>query len=91
MDNKIIADDALLAKVRAAPDPVHLCDASGQEVAVVLSPDFYAEMLLAWSDTQLPAKVIEENRRAVAEGRVKTTAEVLEFLAALDQKPNGEA
>ena len=91
MEKKIIADEALLAKIRTAADPAEICDADGKTVAVVVSPDFYKDVFLSWADSQLTAEMIAENRRAVAEGRVKTTAEVLAHLASLDRKQDGEA
>jgi hypothetical protein len=91
MDNKIIADESLLAKVRATKGTAELCDASGTTVALLVPPDFYKEMFLAWADSQLTPEMIEENRRAVAEGRVLTTAQVLDRLAALDRVHGGGA
>jgi hypothetical protein len=91
MDKKIVADEALLAKIRNAGDPAELCDAGGNTVAVVVSPGFYKDVFLAWADSQLTPEMIEENRRAVAEGRVKTTAEVLAHLASLDRQPSAGA
>ena len=91
MENKIVADEALLAKIRTAADPAEICDSTGQTVAIVVSPAFYKDVFLSWADSQLTRQMIEENRRAVAEGWVKTTAEVLAHLAALDQKPTGGA
>lgn len=91
MDTKFIADEALLAKIRTAGDPAELCDASGKTVAVVVSPAFYKEVFVGWADSQLTPEMIEENRRAVAEGRVQTTAEMLAHLASLDRNPSGGA
>jgi hypothetical protein len=89
MDNKIVADESLLEKVRATRGTAELCDTAGTTVALLVAPDSYKEMFLAWADSQLTPDMIEENRRAVAEGHVLTTSQVLDRLAALDRAHGG--
>jgi hypothetical protein len=91
MENKMVAAESLLEKVRATKGTAELCDASGTTVALLVPPDYFKEMFLAWADRQLTPEMMEENRRAVAEGRVLTTTQVLDRLADLDHARGGGA
>src|SRR3954469_21709459 len=91
MDNTIVADESLIEKVRATQGTAELCDATGATVALLVPPAFFKELFLAWADSQLTREMLEENRRAVAEGRVLTTTQVLDRLAELDRAHGGRA
>jgi hypothetical protein len=87
MEKKIIADEAMLAKIRTAADPAEICDPSGNTVAVVVSPGFYRDVLLAWANTQFDPEQAELAWQDYLKNGGRSTAEVFEWLKTLDSAP----
>jgi hypothetical protein len=88
MDTRIVADEAFLAKVRAATSPAELCDASGKTVAVILTPDLFKDYLLAWADKEFDPERAELAWQDYLRNGGRSTSEVLEWLKTLDGTPD---
>lgn len=92
MEKKIVVlDEKLLDDVRAAGGRAELCDPAGQTVGVVLTPGEYRQMRRDAGEVEFTPEYLADIDRCVAEGRYKTTAQVLEMLARLDKALSGDA
>lgn len=84
MDNKIIADEGLLAKLRGLTGPTYVYDANGEAVAVLLSPAQFKDLLLTGPDTQFNPELAERAWQDYLQNGGHSTAEVLDMLKKLD-------
>jgi hypothetical protein len=91
MNHKIVADEGLLAKVRGGPGTKFLCDALGEPVAIVLSPDDYKNLVLAGPDRRFDPELAEEAWQDYQQNGGCTTAEVLDYLKTLDRALDGSS
>jgi hypothetical protein len=85
MNHKIVADEGLLAKVRGGPGTKFLCDAQGEPVAIVLSPEQYKNLILAGPDRQFDPELAERAWQDYQRNGGSSTAEMLDFLKTLDR------
>jgi len=84
MDNNIVADEELLAKVRGVTGPTYMYDSKGEPVAVVLSPKQYKDLLLTGPRTRFDSELAERAWQDYLQNGGNSTAEVLETLTKLD-------
>jgi hypothetical protein len=91
MDPKIVvSDENLLSQVRAAGGRAELCDSAGHTVGVVMTPEEFKRMSHDAGEIEFTPEYLAEIDRCVAEGRYKTTAQVLEMLSRIDKAIDGE-
>lgn len=91
MEKKIVvSDDALLSEVKAAGGRAELCDPAGQTVGVVLTADEYQRMRHEAGEVEFTPEYLAEIDRCVAEGKYKTTAQVLDMLSRIDKAIDGD-
>ena len=90
MDNKIVADEGLLAKVRGVTGPTALCDESGKAVAVVMPVDQYRNWVLTGPDARFQPELAERAWQDYLQNGGNSTAEVLEMLEKLDGAPDAK-
>jgi hypothetical protein len=92
METKIvISDENIRAKFLAAGGRAEVCDPSGQTVGVLISRSEYQDLKRAAGEVEFTPEYLAEISRCAAEGRYKTTAEVLAMLKRLDQALDGTA
>jgi len=92
MEKKIVvSDQALLLEVKAAGGRAELCDPAGHTVGVVLTAEEYKRMRRDAGEVEFTPEYFAEIDRCVAEGKYKTTAQVLEMLARIDKAIDGDA
>ncbi|HJZ92467.1 MAG TPA: hypothetical protein VKE40_16440 [Gemmataceae bacterium] len=85
MDTRIVADEALLSKVREMTAPTQLCDANGNTVAVVVPPGLYRDLLLTWSDAHFDPEFAERSWQDYLKNGGRSTAEIFELLKNLEE------
>jgi hypothetical protein len=90
MDSKIVADEGLLAKVRGVTSPTVVCDASGNAVAVVMSPEQYKDLLLTGTGRHFQPELAERSWQYYLQNGGQSTAEVLAKLKTLDGGPGAK-
>jgi hypothetical protein len=92
MDPKIVvSDENLLSQVRAVGGRAELCDSAGHTVGVVLTADEYKRMRRQAGEVEFTPEYLAEIDRCVAEGKYKTTAQVLDMLARIGKAIDGDA
>jgi hypothetical protein len=91
MDHKIVADEGLLAQVRGGPGTKFLCDAEGEPVAVVLSPEQYKSLLLAGPDRRFNPDLAEQAWQDYQRNGGSSTAEMLDFLKTLGRSVDSKS
>jgi hypothetical protein len=92
MEKKIVVSDQnLLSQVAAAGGRAELCDPSGHTLGILLTAAEYRQMRRDAGEVEFTPEYLAEVDRSVAEGRYKTTAEVLELLGRLDKALAGDA
>jgi hypothetical protein len=91
MDNKIVADEMLLAKVRGVTAPATLCDADGNPVAVVIPPDLYRGLLSSWSESRYQPELAERAWQDYLKNGGSSTADILAMLRALEGTPDAKS
>jgi hypothetical protein len=85
MEKKIVvSDQEFLSKVVAAGGRAELCDTAGHTVGILLSTDEFRQMQSDAGEIEFTPEYLAEIDRCVAEGRYKTTAQVLDLLSRLD-------
>jgi hypothetical protein len=90
MDNKIVADEGLLATVRGVTGPTVVYDANGNAVAVVMSPERYRDLLLTGPATRFRPELAERAWQDYLQNGGDSTAEVVEMLKRLDGAPDAK-
>jgi hypothetical protein len=85
MEKKIVVSDQdFLSKVVEAGGRAELCDSTGRTVGMLVPTEEFRQMRSDAGEIEFTPQYLAEIDRCVAEGRYKTTAQVLDLLARLD-------
>jgi hypothetical protein len=85
MEKKIVVSDQdFLSKVVAAGGRAELCDSTGRTLAMLVPADEFRQMRSDAGEIEFTPEYLAEIDRCIAEGRYKTTTQVLDLLARLD-------
>jgi hypothetical protein len=91
MEKKIVVSDQdFLSQVVAAGGRAELCDPAGHTVGILLTTEEYSQMRRDAGEVEFTPEYLAEINRCVAEGRYKSTAQVLDLLARLDKALAGD-
>ena len=86
MEKKIVVfDQNLLSQVEAAGGRAELCDPAGHTLGILLTAAEYRQMRRDAGEVEFTPEYLAEINRCVAEGRYKTTAQVLGMLDRIDK------